>query len=117
MLNHGNLVGELQCPVSHCYTNAAAQQTQEPHCQSKIQTPILQSMQFKGSLGHGSCQPGRGRLSIGAGAKWVMWHSLNLRPRGEKFQKGGSPQNFFLFFTFLPFYDHRGDQPPEAPGV
>ena len=118
MLDHGNLVGELQCPVSHCYTNAAAQQTQEPHCQSKIQTPILQSMQFKGSLGHGSSQPGRGRLSMGAGAEWVMMHSLNLRPRGGKVvKKRKALKKFFFVLHFLPFYDHRGDQPSETPGV
>ena len=93
---------ELQCPVSHCYTNAAAKQTQEPHFQSKIQTPILQSMQLKGSLGHGSCQPGRGRLSIGVGAKWVMWHSLNLGLGGKSLKKGGSPQkNFFFAFSLF----------------
>ena len=105
MLNHGNLVRELQCPVSHCYTNAAAQQTQEPHFQSKIQTPILQSMQLKGSLGHGSCQPGRGRLSIGVGAKWVMGHSLNLGLGGKSLKKKGVALKKFLFcfFTFLPF--------------
>ena len=33
---------------------------------------------------------------------------------GKSFKKGGSPQIFFVFH-FLPFYDHRGDQPSRNP--
>ena len=113
MLNHGNLVRELQWPATlMLQPNKLRSHTANPN-----QTPILQSMQFKGSLGHGSGQPGRGRLSMGAGAEWVMRHSLNLRPRGGKsFKKGGSPQNF-LFFTFCLFMITGEINHHETPGV
>ena len=40
---------------------------------------------------------------MGAGAEWVMMHSLNLRPRGGKVLKKGEALKIFCFslFAFL----------------